>query len=340
MFPEASIGGETEIIVTSPDYLSKVSQIVATTDRAIMNSYIIWTLVREYLPYMSTKLTNSIDSFRTELLGLQQPLERWEFCSNLLHKFMGVGVEALLEKTHPIQKKSLETVNEVFARILEVATKKLSKYSTVRDLHRHLKSKLNALKLQVGLPEDVRSDSYLRNFYNKLNVLKANLFQSYKNGVFFLKKIQEKRLVSPQASDYITEKLISNPFEVSYEASTNTIIVPRSVISVRFFENDYPKSIIYSRLGVSMAYAVVSSIMPFENGWSNNLRLLSPYHMVVNQSITSLRYPRVCLKKFLVNSKLMENEELANLTTLSTYKYLAALRVAHQVCYFFIIRDF
>lgn len=69
MFPESSISEETEVNVASLDYLSKVSQIVATTDRETMNSYLIWTLVREYIPYLSSTFTSTLDVFRNELLG-------------------------------------------------------------------------------------------------------------------------------------------------------------------------------------------------------------------------------------------------------------------------------
>lgn len=69
MFPDANIGHDTEIIVTSPDYMSKISQIISTTDRNTLNSYIIWTLVREYIPYLSSEFMSALDAFNKKLMG-------------------------------------------------------------------------------------------------------------------------------------------------------------------------------------------------------------------------------------------------------------------------------
>lgn len=69
MFPDANIAGDTEVIVTSPDYMSKVSQIISSTDRNILNSYIMWTLVREYIPYLSSEFTSALETFKFKLMG-------------------------------------------------------------------------------------------------------------------------------------------------------------------------------------------------------------------------------------------------------------------------------
>lgn len=69
MYPQSNVTEETEVIVTSPEYLTRVSQIVATTDRTTMNSYIMWTFVRKYLPYLSSKFVSAVNSFEKELFG-------------------------------------------------------------------------------------------------------------------------------------------------------------------------------------------------------------------------------------------------------------------------------
>lgn len=69
MFPGVNIGEDTEVIVTSQDYLLKVSQIVSSTDRTTLNGYIIWTLVKEYIPYLSSQFTSTLNAFNKELLG-------------------------------------------------------------------------------------------------------------------------------------------------------------------------------------------------------------------------------------------------------------------------------
>lgn len=87
---------------------------------------------------------------------------------------------------------------------------------------------------------------------------------------------------------------------------------------------------IYGRIGVDIASAIVDSIMPWQVSWTLEKGLLSQYHSIVNQSQQVASYPRKCLAKFLVNQKLA-SEEVAVLTSLSTFKLLSALRIAHTV---------
>lgn len=86
MYPNANVTEETEVIVTSMDYLTKVARIVATTDRTTMNSYIMWTLVRKYLPYLSSQYVSVVNSLEKELFGrcLRKAYSIQKFCNKLL----------------------------------------------------------------------------------------------------------------------------------------------------------------------------------------------------------------------------------------------------------------
>lgn len=69
MFPNAGITDETEILVSSSDYLTAVSGIVSNSDRSSLNDYLIWCLVKEYLPYLSTEYTAEYQQYISELTG-------------------------------------------------------------------------------------------------------------------------------------------------------------------------------------------------------------------------------------------------------------------------------
>lgn len=69
MYPDANINEETEVIVAQPDYLAKLSQLVSSTDSQTRNSYMMWTLVREYAPYLSADFQKAIDRYHSELFG-------------------------------------------------------------------------------------------------------------------------------------------------------------------------------------------------------------------------------------------------------------------------------
>lgn len=74
MYPNANVAEETAVVVTSPEYLTRVARIVATTDRTTMNSYLMWTLVREYLPYLSSQYVSAVNLYEKELFGMSSRL--------------------------------------------------------------------------------------------------------------------------------------------------------------------------------------------------------------------------------------------------------------------------
>ncbi|CAG9821764.1 unnamed protein product [Phaedon cochleariae] len=141
MYPESNITVNTEVIVTSMEYLGQISQIIATTDRKTMNGYLMWTLVREYIPYLSTSYTSALDTFNSALYGTQEPLERWEMCARLVRKFMGLATSNRQELLNPITNFTTEIIGDEFNSILNIVKSKIIKYQNSELLYNHLKSK-------------------------------------------------------------------------------------------------------------------------------------------------------------------------------------------------------
>lgn len=152
MYPESKVTEETEVLVSSLDYLYGISQIVATTDSTTMNGYLIWTLVRKYLPYLPTKFTSSLHAFEEKLKGYDKPSPRWEKCINMVKDIMGIAVDVMLENVHPLKADTKKTVKDVFETVKKIVDKKLNKYKNLPDLYRHLKNKVRIFSFKCQLP--------------------------------------------------------------------------------------------------------------------------------------------------------------------------------------------
>ncbi|GLV32218.1 gone early [Carabus blaptoides fortunei] len=327
MFPNAGITDETEILVSSPDYLTAVSGIVSSTDRSALNNYVIWTLVREYLPYLPSDYAAELHQYTSELTGVRAPLKRWESCTNMIQRFMGLAVQCILENHNPISESTALIVQDIFKNIRNAALKHTADYNFPSELHKHISQKISGLTIHTGFPKNITSNTYLKNYYSKLYVQKSNLFQNIFNGFSFLRKEQQQRFLEPHPEyQLIPFGIKENPM-IGYSAPGNSIIVPRALLTSPYFEPGYPRSIIYGRLGVDMANAVVASMLPWENTWTREKGLLSPYHLVVNQSIKAISNPRQCLMNFLLKHN-YATQDVANITSLSTLKHLSALRLA------------
>lgn len=69
MFDKANINDNTEVLLSSTAYFIKISNIISTTDRSALNNYVIWNLVKEYLPYLSQNFQNIYSVYNRETTG-------------------------------------------------------------------------------------------------------------------------------------------------------------------------------------------------------------------------------------------------------------------------------
>lgn len=95
--------------------------------------------------------------------------------------------------------------------------------------------------MHIGLPDSVKDEAYLKSLYRMLMVQKANLFDSYRNGINFLRQMEESKLKQPRAFDYITLPAVSKPPFARYSPSADTVVVPRVLLTEPIFESSYPR---------------------------------------------------------------------------------------------------
>ncbi|XP_065160757.1 protein gone early-like isoform X2 [Atheta coriaria] len=332
MYPDANINEETEVIVAQPDYLAKLSQLVSSTDSQTRNSYMMWTLVREYVPYLSADFQKAIDRYHSELFGVKNPIERWEFCSSLVQRFMPIAIEAVLERQQSMGDAK-HVVNQMFeqiaAQLRQDLDDKMRRNDITSDLHSKLKKKLELVKLHVGLPDGVLNATFVKTFYNRLNIIRSNLFENHKKAIVFAKKREEQLLRESSTEDYLMAAITRRPAQVEYVPSGNVVVVPRVLLTAPYFESRYPKSINYARIGNDIAFALVSSILPFDSGWTADAKLLSQYHLAVNESQKVIDKPTRCLTKLIEENHYVQ-ADFASLSALNTYKYLTALETSYN----------
>lgn len=92
----------------------------------------------------------------------------------------------------------------------------------------------------------------------------------------------------------------------------------------------FSRAIIYGRLGNDITKAVLSSILPYDSAWSTDYKLLTIFHSEVNESLRITQKSRNCLKDF-ITKKQLSTSEVANLTSLETFKEIISLSVAREV---------
>lgn len=148
MFPKANIDDNTEVLVTSTFYLGKISNVLATIDRSALNNYVIWSFVKEYLPFLSQTFMDIYYVYNREMTGATEPLERWEFCIKTLERYMDFGLAAQLERSEPVQvrENNEKIVGRIFDSVRDAVRESVTKSSWVDlELYRHLINKVRQI---------------------------------------------------------------------------------------------------------------------------------------------------------------------------------------------------
>lgn len=91
------------------------------------------------------------------------------------------------------------------------------------------------------------------------------------------------------------------------------------------------RSVLYGRLGVEIAEAILSSVLPYGSFWASNRKMLSPFHSIVNNSLNSIETQRKCLFNYILNFNLDLPYSIANETSLNLFKHISAVNVANEV---------
>ncbi|EEB18638.1 endothelin-converting enzyme, putative [Pediculus humanus corporis] len=332
MFHKENINSDTEILLTSAKYLTKISNIIATTDRSALNNYVIWNLVKEYLPYLSQNFQDIYSVYVREMTGATNLLERWEFCIKTLQKFMDAGLAAQIENSsfRTDSDKNNEIIGQIFKTVRQTIRESITKAKWVDlELYKHFISKLNGTTIQIGFPNDYLDSSRLEEYYSKLYVQKNNFFQNILYGVSFLQENNRRSYVNPK-SEYRWLSLVSSESKVEFVPSENKIIIPQKLLNKPYYEPEYPIPVLYGTFGVEISKALVSSLFMYSGLYSYNGSLINTQSLVANLSMVSIDHQLKCLIDLQINNNIETDFEKSNRTILKTFTEISAVKQAFK----------
>uniref|UniRef100_A0A1B6L0T8 Endothelin-converting enzyme 1 n=1 Tax=Graphocephala atropunctata TaxID=36148 RepID=A0A1B6L0T8_9HEMI len=329
-YPEANIDDMTEILIPFPNYLQGISNLISTTDRIALNNYMMWKLTDNFLPYLSEKYRDTVAVYRRDLLGEEQPLQRWEMCIKTMQKFLGFGLSVLLQNHAEDFDKDAKVVNEIFDDIMREAKHSIQKAGWLpQELQEHIFGKLMEMGLEVGFPTGglMLSDHNLEDMYRQMYIINRDFFQNIKYGINFLQKQQQLRLKKFDGFYRWMDAASDFDLQVHYVAAANKIVIPQALLQEPYFHPDYPSAVLYGGLGVEIAAAMVQAITPWDVLFADDGTLVDSQHPAVNQSKLAFMHPVSCLRQWW-GKEGFANPSATNVTTYNTLRKLSGINIA------------
>lgn len=235
-----------EVIVVSPKFIAKVSELMQTVSLTDWKVYLKWNLINRSSEYLNEAFVMQDYKFYSEFLsGSEKIQERWKRVTQTTNNLVGQPLGQLyVERYFPEESKR---------RMVElVSNLKVALESRIKNLEwMGEETKVNALeklekmRVKVGYPDkwddysklEVERDSYI------LNVRRANIFHYYKDQERFGKPVDPAEWgMDPQTVN------------AGYHPLKNDITFPAGILQPPFFNATADDPVNYGSVGVVIGH--------------------------------------------------------------------------------------
>jgi endothelin-converting enzyme len=181
------------MLLAFPDFLANISQTVAQTSKATVQSYLIWNTITTYQSYVEGPEVEPITRFRNVLAG-QDPetkTERWKTCLNYVDNTVGwilsrFFIEAAFSED--AKKFGDEIINDIKQQFVS----KLNGLSWMDESVKKLAvNKVHNIEQKIGYPTtspDIMNPEALRDWYSGLTITESFFNNSLSSNLYSVNK--------------------------------------------------------------------------------------------------------------------------------------------------------
>ncbi|XP_037927153.1 protein gone early isoform X2 [Hermetia illucens] len=347
IFSKTKITEKTEVLVRNVDTLETMSIIVSTSDRQPLNDFIIWSVARKYLPYMSREYRALIEDFEKVLHGHISTPPKWYFCSKTIQDWVPFAIDvlkqnpALITTNSPVNidqpksdyllesesEKNEELLKLMFFHIRNELQESIENADWIKQDGRHfLSDMLSNIKLQIGIPTSILdTNKYVNEYYEDL--LLQNLFfvEHLEPFWLFAKKQMERKLKpSPNLIDVIVDELYPGyGYETklfTFNAVQNMAIISKRALQQPYFHYKYPISVNFARVGADIAELLLRMVFLHSAQYNDKQKLSN--HSV--NSISILGDSIECLNRDI------EDKSIPNAVITKLYRRISSINLASK----------
>ncbi|XP_058831508.1 protein gone early [Topomyia yanbarensis] len=354
----------TQVLVNSPIVLRMISQIITTTDKEVLNNFVMWSVIRHFVPYMSRDFRVSMQQFEKVLYGVQSKEPVWHFCTKVVQQWMPYGLEVLRENpalivhdrsereypehqpvVDPYHSSQLvtddqiryddELVKMMFYHIRDEYKSAIINANWVNEkLTKFVADKLSMMRVQIGIPgELLKSDKLINEFYTELVLDELVFVDNVISQWGFAKLTMDQMLDNRTESERIVSELYPPiPFgtrrapvaDLKYSIGLNMVIISREKTREPYFHYKYPISLNFARLGADISLVIHDAINTLTEQFKNT-ETNQPRHIVENVFDEEAQQ---CITRILPHS--FHPTRISNESKLHLYLELSAASVLRQ----------
>ncbi|GAB6031266.1 Endothelin-converting enzyme 2 [Chamberlinius hualienensis] len=253
LLPKAYINENTNVYLVSRNYMADLSNIISTTDNEALNSYLIWTLVFHYAPYLSKGFRETVDAYRIVYSGAYESSPRWEFCIEATNRLFGVALTSYYVKNH-ISEDIMNNADTIFRHVKSAFSKSVNYMDWLGPTADVVSAKIGNFDSKISWTNYVFNDEALNVYYDKLNILKIDFAQNIQNSALF-RRIQFELAIANASRLYMEFENVDD-LNSYYDDFSHSTFLP-VLLQEPYIHIPYPKYMVFGSLGSHFGHELI-----------------------------------------------------------------------------------
>ncbi|XP_060098593.1 endothelin-converting enzyme 2 [Heteronotia binoei] len=291
------------VVVYSPEYLQQVSQLINTTDKSILNNYLIWNLVQKTASSLDQRFETAQEKLLETLYGTKKSCTpRWQACISNTDDTLGFALGALFVKA-TFDRHSKEIAEDMIGEIRTAFEESLHQLDWMDEKTKQAaKEKADSIYDMIGFPEFILDDKELDDVYDGYEVSEDSFFQNMLSFYNFSGRFMADQLRKPPNRDQWS--MTPQTVNAYYLPTKNGIVFPAGILQAPFYARNHLKALNFGGIGVVMGHELTHAFddQGREYDKEGNLR---PWWQ--NSSLEAFKNRTECMTeqygKFLVNGE-------------------------------------
>ncbi|KAG8569550.1 hypothetical protein GDO81_014456 [Engystomops pustulosus] len=194
---------ETEpVVVYAKEYLQEVSNLINSTDKRILNNYMIWNLVRKTSMLLDQHFQDAEEKFIEVMYGTKKTCTpRWKFCIADTDNNLGFALGAMFVKASFANSSKTRAV-QMIKGIKNAFEESLETISWMdEDTRKAAKEKAEAIYDMIGYPNFIMDPKELDKVFNDYEVTSDLYFENVMRFCNFSARVTADQLRKPPNRD-------------------------------------------------------------------------------------------------------------------------------------------
>ncbi|KAG8429835.1 hypothetical protein GDO86_019085, partial [Hymenochirus boettgeri] len=239
VFHPVEVNESEPVVVFAMEYLVDVSNLINSTDKRILNNYMIWNVVRKVGAFLDQRFQDAEEKFMEVMYGTKKTcLPRWKFCIGDTDNNIGFALGAMFVKATFAEDAKVQVL-KMIKEIKMAFEDNLNNLHWMDDDTREVaREKAEAIYDMIGYPNFIMDAAELDKVFNDYEVTSDLYFENVIRFYNFSARVSADQLRKAPSKDQWS--MTPPTVNAYYSPTKNEIVFPAGILQAPFYTSNSP----------------------------------------------------------------------------------------------------